>query len=53
MTIFSKHLGGHGPFAPLGYAYGLDRTLPTEGGVETSRGGSDRQMKSLKFETQQ
>ena len=21
MTIFSKHLGGHGPFGPLGYAY--------------------------------
>jgi len=22
MTIFSKNLGGHGPFAPSGYAYG-------------------------------
>jgi len=22
MTIYSKHLGGHGPFGPHGYAYG-------------------------------
>ena len=22
MTILSKHLGGHGPFGPPGYAYG-------------------------------
>jgi len=22
MTILSKHLGGHGPFGPSGYAYG-------------------------------
>jgi len=28
MTIFSKNLGGHDPFAPPGYAYGLRRLLP-------------------------
>jgi len=31
MSIFSKHLGGHGPFGPPGYAYVRhtgDNTLP-------------------------
>jgi len=33
MTIFSKHLGGHGPLAPPGYAYALHDTRTVNPGL--------------------